>query len=266
MRTLTLILAVIAFARCEAVEAPKAVQTGGQIAAAKHQGRPRQKMGGMLEKPGSQKGVALVVNAQTRVAESNFVFVANRLSRDSMMNFAVRTISAASLPVNDRSSLLAKENAAAVVVVIDDPNGASFLVAPDERWALVNVAKLSAGLTRPESIANLVPLRARRQVLRAFALLAGSGRRGVESPSAVNSIADLDLCRDALPMDVVTPIAAYLGNYGMTRKIITSYRKACQEGWAPAPTNDAQKAIWDKVHTIPQKPIKIEFDPKTDTK
>lgn len=27
----------------------------------------------------------------------------------------------------------------------------------------------------------------------------------------------------------------------------TTYRKACEEGWAPAPTNEFQKAIWEKV-------------------
>ena len=43
---------------------------------------------------------------------------------------------------------------------------------------------------------------------------------------------------------------------------IGTYRQACQEGWAPAPKNDEQKAIWNQVHAIPDKPIKIEFDPK----
>jgi len=38
-------------------------------------------------------------------------------------------------------------------------------------------------------------------------------------------------------------------------------REACQEGWAPAPTNDIQKAIWNEVRQLPAKPIKIEFDP-----
>ena len=28
-----------------------------------------------------------------------------------------------------------------------------------------------------------------------------------------------------------------------------TYRQACIEGWAPAPTNDVQKAIWEKVHS-----------------
>ena len=40
------------------------------------------------------------------------------------------------------------------------------------------------------------------------------------------------------------------------------YRKACEEGWAPAPTNDVQKAIWDKVHAMPTEPIKIKPETK----
>ena len=43
-----------------------------------------------------------------------------------------------------------------------------------------------------------------------------------------------------------------------------SYRTACQQGWAPAPTNDAQRTIWQEVHQIPDKPITIKFDPKRD--
>jgi hypothetical protein len=27
----------------------------------------------------------------------------------------------------------------------------------------------------------------------------------------------------------------------------TTYRLAVKEGWAPAPTNDIQRAVWDKV-------------------
>ena len=42
------------------------------------------------------------------------------------------------------------------------------------------------------------------------------------------------------------------------------YRQACQEGWAPAPTNAVQRAIWNKVHQIPDSPLVIEFDPKRD--
>ena len=41
-----------------------------------------------------------------------------------------------------------------------------------------------------------------------------------------------------------------------------TYKEACEEGWAPAPTNEIQKAIWDKVRATPKNPMKIEFDPK----
>ena len=41
-----------------------------------------------------------------------------------------------------------------------------------------------------------------------------------------------------------------------------TYEEACMMGVAPPPTNDIQKAIWDKVHAAPKNPMKIEFDPK----
>ena len=47
----------------------------------------------------------------------------------------------------------------------------------------------------------------------------------------------------------------------------TTYKRACKEGWAPAPTNDVQKAIWEKIKAEkdqkPSNPIKVNFDPKT---
>jgi hypothetical protein len=49
---------------------------------------------------------------------------------------------------------------------------------------------------------------------------------------------------------------------GMASERKVPYVKACKEGWAPAPTNEFQKAIWDKVHSTPKNPMKIEFDPK----
>ena len=46
----------------------------------------------------------------------------------------------------------------------------------------------------------------------------------------------------------------------------TVYRKACEEGWAPQPTNDVQKAIWDKVHAMPTEPLKIKPETKKQEK
>jgi len=33
----------------------------------------------------------------------------------------------------------------------------------------------------------------------------------------------------------------------IANSILVPYRKACEEGWAPMPTNAIQKAIWDEV-------------------
>ncbi len=52
--------------------------------------------------------------------------------------------------------------------------------------------------------------------------------------------------------------------FGIEPLKVASYMRACQEGWAPAPTNDIQKAIWNEVYKIPDKPITINFDPKKD--
>lgn len=39
---------------------------------------------------------------------------------------------------------------------------------------------------------------------------------------------------------------------------------AVEEGWGANPTNDVEKAIWDEVHALPDKPMQIKFDPKRD--
>ena len=45
-------------------------------------------------------------------------------------------------------------------------------------------------------------------------------------------------------------VSAVLGNraekLGIKPARMTTYRKAVEEGWAPAPTNDFQKAIWEE--------------------
>jgi len=44
---------------------------------------------------------------------------------------------------------------------------------------------------------------------------------------------------------------------GDVLKIRPKDRQRKRDG--PAPTNDVQKAIWEKVHAIPDKPITIEY-------
>ncbi len=81
----------------------------------------------------------------------------------------------------------------------------------------------------------------------------------------ITSVKDLDsLVGSTLTVDVTMAMRANLEKLGLTQTKYTTYRKACMEGWAPQPTNEYQKAIWEQIHAIPDKPITIEFDPKKD--
>ena len=73
---------------------------------------------------------------------------------------------------------------------------------------------------------------------------------------------DLDHCPEMIPIDTMQRTAFRLKDLGVMPSYKTTYRKACVDGWAPAPTNEYQKAIWDKVHAMPTAPIKIKPETK----
>ena len=50
--------------------------------------------------------------------------------------------------------------------------------------------------------------------------------------------------------------------YGIGIITIASYRRACEMGWASAPTNEFQEAVWDEIHQLPTEPIKIKPEAK----
>ena len=146
--------------------------------------------------------------------------------------------------------------------VIDDASMPMSLIAPEGRWAFVNVAKLAEG--RGEKPAFL-EARVKKEMARVGCLLLGgvgsSYRhnllRFVASAEGLDEFTD-----DTLPVDGLQRCQQYLLQLGVKPWRTVSYRKACEEGWAPAPTNDVQKAIWDKVHAMPTEPIKIKPEEK----
>ena len=106
--------------------------------------------------------------------------------------------------------------------------------------------------------------RLRKEINRAFAQGAGAGL-SLNKPCVMEpafSLRELD----AIQFPVISPEAMSkiqeVGNKKKIGRIVTkTYKTACEEGWAPAPTNDIQKAIWDNVRSLPTKPMKIEYDP-----
>ena len=146
--------------------------------------------------------------------------------------------------------------------VIDDEKLPMSLVAPEGRWAFVNVAPLAQG--RGEKPAFL-EARVKKEMARIGCLVLG----GISSTYRENLLSFVDspegldkFMDDTLPVDGPLRCGRYLLSLGVKPYRDVTYKKACQEGWAPQPTNDVQKAIWEDVHKIPENPIKIEFDPK----
>ena len=145
--------------------------------------------------------------------------------------------------------------------VIDDDKLPMSLIAPEGRWAFVNVAPLTRG--RGEKTAFL-EARVKKEMARIGCLVLGGissmykeNLLGfVGSPDGLDKFTD-----DTLPVDGPLRCGRYLLSLGVKPYRDVTYRKACQEGWAPAPTNDVQKAIWEQIKADkergPTNPIRI---------
>ncbi len=214
-----------------------------------------EKVGGLVTKPYTGK-VIRIVNAQKTVPSDPVVFAAKQIQ--VALSLPVEVV-AADASVLDARSLFATNTAA--VLLIKDTDGPRVLVAPDDAWGEVNVKALAAGNPSADQLA----MRLRKEVWRAMAFMLGAGYSQYEFclMKPARTLGDLDAITADMPcpepFNRMIMSATALGAY-VTRR--TSYQKACEEGWAPAPTNDVQKAIWEKVHSVPKNPMKIEFDPK----
>lgn len=147
--------------------------------------------------------------------------------------------------------------AGAVMLVVDDPSLPTLLSASEDGWSVCNIAKLGADMP-PRSVYDD---RVRKEFNRGIALALGAGvsynRPCVMSP--VSTMKDLDEITIKVPSpEALSKMDEGCYMFGIKPVRRTTYIKACQEGWAPAPTNDVQRKIWKDVHEIPSQPLKLE--------
>lgn len=152
-------------------------------------------------------------------------------------------------------------NAGIVIEITNEGSAPVILAAPDNGWAKLNVARLLEDNPTEAKINERVV----KQFWRTLGASMGVGVSAFQ-PCLMRNMAtlkDLDRCKSDRPgpstLNSINESAVF---FGVQPLKVASYMKACQEGWAPAPTNDIQKAIWDKVRATPKNPMKIEFDPK----
>lgn len=212
-----------------------------------------------IVRPGSQKGEIAFVNAQTKLPAAEIAAVTDLLVKATKLKFVQVTEPAPKCSL-ERAAAIGKEaNDRVAILIVADDKAPAMLVAPEERWAIVNVAKLGEGLPAGALYDKMFAGRCRKEIVRAFSLLCGGG----SSQFAGNmfdaaTVQDLDAVQEFLPIDMEQRYAGYLAKLGIRPAYICNYKQACQEGWAPAPTNDNQKAIWKKVHELPTEPLKLQ--------
>ena len=207
--------------------------------------------GEKLKVPGKQKGKAVIVDAASDTPAEALAEVSKQF--DENVHIAVEVQKGA---FDFAEPKLVGE---ATLFIVDDPKLPMSLVAQEARWAVVNVAKLRS--EKPQ----FYRARVKKETVRILvALLGGCNSTFPDALTGyVGKAEDLDRFADTrLQAEIEQRFPEYMKKFGLEPYVLSNYRKACMEGWAPQPTNDVQKAIWDDVHAIPDAPMKIEFDPK----
>jgi len=205
--------------------------------------------GGKIRQPNSEKGLITFVNRQNLVDVKILERVVEKLGRQ--FKFTTKITSEEATSAIDHF----------VIRIEELDREETILLAPENFWVSVNVKKLMKD--SPPSV--ILVNRFEKEVRRAFAFVCG-GTCGTETGGLCRMISkssDLDAISG---LDYSLDVEARIVNNMKESKVkpyrIAKYSEACQEGWAPPPTNEFQKAIWDKVHAVPASPMKIEFDPK----
>ena len=216
--------------------------------------------GGTFRKPGSARGVIVFLNTQNVVRGDALRPVLEEIDSSVHVQAELKTVRDVKL-TNPKADIAANGGKIGVVIV-DAPDLPALLTAPEDGWAVINVKSLRADNPTDEILAS----RTRKEMMRAVAMIGGCVYmtrgpillRDVRSPKELDGIKLEEYC-----VDVLLTLESSLPSHGVIPWHQTTYRKAVQEGWAPAPTNEVQKKIWEQVHTIPDKPMKITFDPAT---
>jgi len=200
------------------------------------------KTGGLIQAPVEGPSI-LFLNVQTCVSAPAMDSVATQIG--VMLRLPVTSQTKPGVePVTEALKSLENKGTAAVLVIGDTAGYPSLLIAPENRWALVNIAAL-----RGEGVSHAtLEERAQKEVWRAFGYLMGAANSNFEHCllKPVLTPADLDALKSlSLSPEPFNKIMMQAQKLGITPLRTTSYRKAVEEGWAPAPTNVFQIAIWN---------------------
>lgn len=212
------------------------------------------KTGGFVVAPATGRGIK-IVDARSGVPDEIFNALAKAVSTGPRFSATV-------IKGEPTREYLPDANTGAYIVVKDDATSKmTILAAPEQGWASVNVAPLKADAPDAEKFAKRVT----KEVWRALVYMLGGGNN--QMPACVMKpcagIKDIDNLKMEQPCpEPFREMSQSAAKLGIAQAKLTSYRRACVEGWAPAPANEYQKTIWDEVHAMPTEPLKIKPETK----
>ena len=192
--------------------------------------------GGTIDFPGTPSGTIRYVNLQKRVPTDD-------LKKALRVFGGVMNYDAAIVETDCAATLKVK--------IVDDPAAPVMLVAPEDKWAQINVARLGDAQTKPAFLAA----RVRKEMIRAFAFLTGGSSSEMPLYRPIRTVADLDQMPErGFAGDVAMRARNYLEHMGLSPREKVSYRAAVANGYDIAPTNEYQKVIYEEL----KKTIKLD--------
>ena len=200
--------------------------------------------GGIIQSPASGPSI-LFLNTQKRIPAVALQETSDKIQKFLRLPCAFNSKSGKE-PMNDAAKALTDDKTAAVIVICDSATLPALLVAPEKRWALVNVAALDGTCTASDKTTE----RVQKELWRAFGYIMGAANSNFEHCllKPVFSPADLDELKiHSLCPEPFGKMMVQAQKMGIKPTRMTTYRKAVEEGWAPAPTNDFQRAIWQEL-------------------
>ena len=214
--------------------------------------------GGLIKQEGTGEGEIVFVNAQTNLPRHEVMEFVNKIS--ILFHFQMSVVDGEKPSVTSANAMARATGGKIVVFLTDDKTLPRSLVAYEDKWGIVNFGNL-------EDVAILLKYeRMKKMLFRTFALVAGLADAPQIGSTMWPIASDKDLDGVWLPNvplpNLANALTKHLERLGMKQTTVKTYRRACEEGWAPAPTNDVQKAIWDKVHAMPTAPLKIKPETK----
>ena len=202
--------------------------------------------GGFIQHRNGFQGRIAIVDAQGECPAKQLQALAKDLVSITEYNaqYVKGSAALAKLPPLEIGRAALKEaDAKLAVVVVSQDNLPPSLIAIEDHWAVVNVKALKAGLPAGKLGEVMFAARCRKEAMRAYSVICG-GSGSQYQGTIVNAIdpQDLDKLDETIPLDTILAYQKYLKRLGVTRSQLVTYRQAYVQGWAPAPTNDHQRA------------------------